>query len=148
MNTLEEDEVQELLRTHARQALGREPSLSLAGARLNPTCGDRVVVKCTFTEAGLVLRWNAEGCLLMQAGASLLATTLSGLQKDEARSCLLEAIDLASSSTDESEENGSLLKRLVPVLRLMQARPNRRECFLLAWRAALECLSPSSNDYP
>jgi NifU-like protein involved in Fe-S cluster formation len=138
------DQVQELLREHARRAAGRVPALSLEGARMNPSCGDRVVVNCTLDESGLVLEWNGEGCSLMQAGASLLVTTVSGLQKEAARACLLQAIRLASlAGVQEDVHASTAYSQVMAVMRLMQAKPNRRECLLLAWRAVLDWLERS-----
>jgi nitrogen fixation NifU-like protein len=90
----------------------------------NPLCGDRLRLELRLGPAGLIdrMRFDGHGCVISQAGASMLAEHIEGKAVDEAR----------RFSSEDS-------------LRLFQVplTPARRKCGLLAWRVLQRALGDS-----
>jgi nitrogen fixation NifU-like protein len=100
---------------------GRLESPDFASEMDNPLYGDRLRLELDVGPGGRIerVRFGGHGCVISQAGASLLAERVEGREVDEAR-------------------------RLTPdeALRLFGAAltPARRNCGLLAWRVLRRAL--------
>lgn len=101
---------------------GRLESPDRSVEMANPLCGDCLRVELGFGPGGRIerMRFDGHGCVISQAGASLLAERVEGRAADEARRL----------SADE------LLDLFGVVL-----TPARRKCGLLAWRALQSALA-------
>lgn len=96
----------------------------------NPLCGDRLRLDLEFGAEGRIdrIRFDGHGCVISQAGASMLAESVEGRGVDEAR----------RFSPDD------LLRLFGGVL-----TPARRKCGLLAWRVLQRALEePAPIDGP
>ena len=74
------------------------------GTGENPFCGDRVSLKFTVDEAGLIQKVAVEsvGCAISTASASLLASHLQGLSLAEAEELFEQIRDLITWVHDEN----------------------------------------------
>lgn len=82
----------------------------------NPLCGDRIRLELALGPGGRIVaaRFDGDGCVISQVGASFLAEHLEGMPVDQARRL-------------SAEDALGLLG--IPL------SPMRRKCGLLAWRA-------------
>lgn len=124
---------QSILQAQLRQPSGLNRSLSLDAARRNPSCGDRLVLVCRLEDGKLALEWNGAGCSVMEAGASLLVSAINGAAPPEAASLVDQAVAYAEGRVDA--DCSALPEQILTVMEVFAAKPNRRECLLLAWRA-------------
>jgi nitrogen fixation NifU-like protein len=94
----------------------------------NPLCGDRVTVRLRVG-GGVVqdVRFEAKGCMIARASASLLAETIAGRPVEEARA--LEATLQALATGPVPPEDAGALEPL----RGVRAFPARVGCVTLAW---------------
>jgi nitrogen fixation NifU-like protein len=92
----------------------------------NPLCGDRIHLEVKLDPGGRIgaLRFDGHGCVISQAGASMLAERVEGLGVEDAR---------RFSSTDMLSLFGAPLT------------PARQKCGLLAWRALQKLLPREPN---
>jgi nitrogen fixation protein NifU and related proteins len=125
----------EILLEHGRAPRNEGP---LAGAtsstKTNPLCGDRATVHVRVEAERVAATFEARGCLLARASASLLTEAVSGATREEARAIAQDVIAIASG-----EE-----RHLAPSLEALggvRAFPARRACVTLAWAALLEVLA-------
>lgn len=101
----------------------------------NPLCGDRVTVRFVVNDAGIVeARFEARGCMIAKASASLLTEAVRGMSQADALA-LAGNIEPFVSGTDTA-----IPESLQP---LSGARdfPARRACVTLAWKALASALS-------
>jgi nitrogen fixation NifU-like protein len=102
----------------------------------NPLCGDRVVLRLVVAD-GVVqaLRFEARGCLLAIASASILGDLVEGQP-------VARALELAATLADLVGE-GPAPTELGPLelLRPVRGFPARAGCVGLAWRALQGALS-------
>jgi nitrogen fixation NifU-like protein len=100
---------------------------TLSGALRNPLCGDHVRLDLLIDERGCIgkARFDGRGCLVSQAGASLLCAEVEGRSIDEARLMpperILELVDIPLS-------------------------PARRMCALLAYHCLRMLLDGTAHD--
>jgi nitrogen fixation protein NifU and related proteins len=107
---------------------------AISSTKTNPLCGDRATVHVRLEGASLQAKFEARGCLLARASASLLTESVSGMRPDDARG-IAEDVIAAANGED---------RRLLPpleALRAVRAFPARRGCVTLPWAALLEALS-------
>lgn len=99
-----------------RRFRGAAPQPTHSATARNRTCGDEVHLSLAVDSSGLVTsaRFNAKGCIISQAAASLLCEQLQGCTLDEAR-------------TWNPDDFVRLLQ--------MPLVPGRRRCALLGWVA-------------
>jgi len=131
----------DLLLDHGRAPRNEGP---LAGAtheatKTNPLCGDRVTVRARVDEDELrELRFEARGCLLARASASILTDLVRGRSVAEALDLVL-AIE-ALVGTPDGPPAAQLEDERVRALRGVYAFPERASCVLLAWAALATAL--------
>jgi len=135
---------QEILLDHYRRPRGaaRLDHLPQAKVHENPTCGDSIKVEVLQGPDGRIaeVRFDARGCAISTASASMMSERLRGASAGEAREAALEFIRIlrgerAATALDDWGD----LASLKGVIRL----PMRVKCATLAWHALLDSLPPS-----
>ncbi len=117
---------------------GRLGSPTHEGRGENPFCGDRIALYLEVDGAGVVgdVRFEATGCAISTASASLLAENLHGLTLGEARA-LFDTVHamLTKPGDGASEESGELA-----ALQMVRRYPARVKCATLAWHVLRNAL--------
>jgi nitrogen fixation NifU-like protein len=131
---------QEIVLDHYRRPRGstRLDHIPQAKAHENPTCGDSIKVEAVPGPDGrLEVRFEAHGCAISTASASMMSERLQGSSAQEARETALEFLRIlrGERQADELDQWGDLAS-LKGVLRL----PLRVKCATLAWHALLDSL--------
>lgn len=123
---------------------GPLPGPARRAARDNPQCGDSVAVYLLL-EGGraAALSFEAEGCALCRASASMMTEALRGKESAEA----LRLCDgfLGMIGGKPASGGGRLAGELL-VFSVLSGHPSRVACAALAWEAARELLKPSSSE--
>jgi nitrogen fixation NifU-like protein len=103
----------------------------------NPLCGDRVTVRVRV-DGGTVreARFEARGCMIARASASLLTEAVAGRSVEGAID-LVRTVDALVAGEPAATDVGVL-----EPLRGVQEFPARRACVTLAWRALEAALAP------
>jgi nitrogen fixation NifU-like protein len=103
----------------------------------NPLCGDRVTVRARV-ESGAVreVRFEARGCMIARASASLLTEAVAGRSVTDALA-LVRTVD-ALVAADPAPDDVTTLEPL----RGVRDFPARRACVTLAWHALEAALAP------
>jgi nitrogen fixation NifU-like protein len=102
----------------------------------NPLCGDRVTLRLVVRDGTIVdTRFEARGCMIARASASLLTETVRECSTTEARA-------LAHLVSARIDPNGPAATVPPSLEALSGARefPARRACVALAWKALLSAL--------
>jgi len=134
---------QEILLDHYRRPRGAARLDHVPQARVheNPTCGDSIKVEVQPGPDGRIeaVRFEAHGCAISTASASMMGERLRGATPGEARETALEFIRIlrGEREADALEQWGDLAS-LKGVIRL----PLRVKCATLAWHALLDSLPP------
>jgi nitrogen fixation NifU-like protein len=119
---------------HPRGA-GPLPGATHEATAHNTLCGDRITLRARVEGPALVeVRFEARGCLLSQASASLLTEALAGRSLAEA---------LATAAAVDALVKGEApadLGALEP-LRAVREFPARKACVALAWDALRRALA-------
>jgi nitrogen fixation NifU-like protein len=120
---------------HPRGA-GPLPGATHEATAHNALCGDRITLRARVEGPAVVeVRFEARGCLLLQASASLLTEALAGRSLAEA---------LATAAAVDALVNGDApradLGALEP-LRAVREFPARKACVALAWDALRRALA-------
>lgn len=102
----------------------------------NPLCGDRITLRLEMSsDAIATARFEARGCMIARASASLLTEAVRGRTADEARAL--------AASVAAFVEPGGAERTLPPALEALSGArefPARRACVLLPWRALTSAL--------
>jgi nitrogen fixation NifU-like protein len=108
----------------------------------NPTCGDSIKLEVLHDGTGRIeaVRFDAHGCAISTASASMMSERLRGASVGEAREAAREFIRIlrGEREADALDEWGDLAS-LKGVIRL----PLRVKCATLAWHALLDSLPRS-----
>lgn len=130
---------QELVVDHGKAPRNAGP---LAGAThtatlRNPLCGDRVTVHAIVDEGGVVQRvtFEARGCMIARASASLLTETVVG-RDAAAYTALVGTLEALVTGADLPPDAAALAP-----LRGAREFPARRACVTLAWHALRDALA-------
>ena len=102
----------------------------------NPLCGDRITLRLEVDADGIsVARFEARGCMIARASASLLTEAVRGRSAAEAR-------DLAAAVAAFVEPGGAdrALPAALEALSGAREFPARRACVLLPWKALTTAL--------
>ncbi|MBV9945384.1 MAG: SUF system NifU family Fe-S cluster assembly protein [Myxococcales bacterium] len=103
----------------------------------NPLCGDRIRVQLKVSgERLLELRFEARGCMIMQASASLMTETAARTTIDEAGD-LVSRLRALLAAAPPPEDAGPL-----EPLRGVRSFPSRLTCATLPWDALEAALLP------
>ena len=108
----------------------------------NPLCGDRVTVHAILDEGGVIRRatFEARGCMIARASASLLTETVVGHDAADATT-LVGALDALVTGAELPRDLPSALEPL----RGVQQFPARRACVTLPWHALRDALARSEK---
>lgn len=102
---------------------------------INPLCGDRVTVRLRVDGGTIVeAAFEARGCAIAKASASILTEAVTGLEVGtaEARAARLQAL-VDGAEADEGDA------ALAPLAGVRQF-PSRKRCATLAWTTLQEAL--------
>ncbi len=106
----------------------------------NPLCGDKVTVYLQVEDDKVSdIHFEAAGCAISKASASMMTTALKGKSLAEAQEVFQNFIEMITASNDtmpDAERMGNLV-----VLAGVREFPSRVKCAALAWhtfQAALE----------
>ena len=106
----------------------------------NPLCGDRVTLRLRVREGRVdEVRFEARGCMLARASASLLTEAVTGRSVEEA---LALARSLEALVNDDSPPRD--IGALEP-LRGVRQFPARKACVTLPWGAMTRALATTSR---
>jgi nitrogen fixation NifU-like protein len=136
---------QEILLDHYRRPRGaaKLDHIPQGRAHENPTCGDSIKVEVLPGPDGRVeVRFEAHGCAISTASASMMSERLRGATSGEARQTALQFIRIlrGDAQADTLDQWGDLAS-LKGVIRL----PVRVKCATLAWHALLDGLEPADR---
>ena len=96
----------------------------------NPLCGDRITLRLRVADGKVEeARFEAKGCMIAKASASLLTDAIRGLSLSAALA-LLPCVERSITTGEAVADPGPLES-----LRGAHAFPARRACVLLPWRA-------------
>jgi nitrogen fixation NifU-like protein len=131
---------QEIILEHYRRPLHaglREP-FDAEVQHVNPTCGDEVTLRVTLKDAGndavlADVSYEALGCSISQASASVMAEMIIGKTVGEAMRMSEEFLTLMQSR-GEAEPNEDVLGDAIAFAGVSKY-PARIKCALLAWMA-------------
>lgn len=120
----------------------------------NPLCGDKVTVMVTLDNNDVVsdVKFEAKGCAISIASASMMSEAVKGLTKENVKVLFEGVRDLCSGSNTPHETAAGLGtelgQRLEQIFALSGVRqfPTRAKCATLAWSTLLACLDNSSSD--
>ena len=103
----------------------------------NPACGDRITVAVSFTN-GILSQWfyDAQGCAVSVASASIMSETLKSGTVSEVRNSVDRVISMLQDDQHPADEFPEDVAALSSVRRF----PMRVRCATLAWKAARECM--------
>jgi nitrogen fixation NifU-like protein len=136
-----EELYQEIILDHYRSPRGaaRLDHIPDSAVHENPTCGDSIKVEVSLAPDGALLgvRFEARGCAISTASASLMTQALAGKTAAEARILALSFI--RGLRGEESLDCLDALGDLV-ALRGVARYPARVKCATLAWHALLDAL--------
>ena len=134
---------QEVLLDHYRRPRGaaRLDHVPREKTHENPTCGDSIKVETLRgPDGGIQVRFEAHGCAISTASASMMSERLRGATAGQARETAQEFIRILRGEREADALDGwGDLASLKGVLRL----PVRVKCATLAWHALLDSLPPS-----
>lgn len=131
---LDETLYRQVILDHARNPRnsGRLESHTHMGEASNPLCGDELVVTVAAEGASIrEIRALVRGCVIAQAGASLMTEVVQGRDMVEARE--LGATFKSVLEGGEAAMSG-VLEALQPLVAVKKHR-SRIRCALLAWEA-------------
>ena len=115
---------------------GPSPGATHEATAKNPLCGDRVTLRLHVGDDGITeARFEARGCMIARASASLLTEAVRGRTAAEA---LALAADIGAFV-----EPGGADRSLPPALEALSGArefPARRACVLLPWKALRSAL--------
>ena len=118
---------------------GRLQDVSHEGQGENPFCGDRVHLQMLIDDNGRVndVRFEATGCAISLASASLLSENLAGKSIEQARALFKSVHQML---TGEPGKPGQELGEL-EALALVRQYPARVKCASLVWHVMKNALS-------
>ncbi len=136
------DLYQEVLLDHYRHPRGaaRLDHIPQEKTHENPTCGDAIKLEVLFDADRRIaeVRFEARGCAISTASASMMSERLRGLTVEEARQTAAQFIRILRGETDpDALDSWGDLASLKGVIRL----PIRVKCATLAWHALQDSLS-------
>jgi nitrogen fixation NifU-like protein len=110
--------------------------------RDNPLCGDRVTVGIALDGETIVhIGFQAEGCLICIAAASLMCEAVTGSSCEGARDLCGRYLGLVSARAARWPEELGVLSAFAAVARF----PTREACASLAWQALQDAIAGGSG---
>jgi nitrogen fixation NifU-like protein len=146
MSTGLTDLYQEVILDHSRHPrnFGPAEEASRSARGNNPLCGDRVTVHLKIDDDDVIedARFEARGCAISLASASMMTEMIKGKSETEAR----ELFDrFQALVTGETVEDESWLESL-SALSGVKDFPTRIKCATLAWHAMAAALDGTQDN--
>jgi nitrogen fixation NifU-like protein len=140
MNADPEQAWKEIILDHSQfpRRHGELESPSHSGRGENPFCGDRIRLQLQIDETGVIrdARFQATGCAISTASASLLVSHVGGLAAAEAEALFHAVHKLLTGQAQGDPALGELL-----ALQLVKRYPARVKCASLAWHVLHHALA-------
>lgn len=139
------DLYQEVILDHSRHPrhAGKPAAFDATAKGDNPMCGDRVQVFVSYTPDGSIAdtKFDARGCAISMASADLMAETVAGLSKSDARALFDVFRGLARTGHCPACDTRlqEPLERLEPLAGVHEY-PSRVKCATLPWHALIAAL--------
>ena len=145
MNAGLSDLYQEVILEHSRHPRNFGPSddANRTARGNNPLCGDRVTVHLKVTDGVIEdAKFEARGCAISLASASMMTEMLKGKSEDEAKALFdrFHALVTGEASAEGADLDG--LESLAGV----KDFPTRIKCATLAWHAMTAALDQDDDD--
>lgn len=105
----------------------------------NPSCGDDLTVSLNLAEGSIApVMWDGRACAISEASASMMTEAVATLSADDARTWVrtVRAMVTGNGDVDTALDLGD-----IDSLRVVNNRPARIKCALLAWEALDEALT-------
>ena len=149
MNTGLTDLYQEVILDHSRHPrnFGAAEDSNRQARGNNPLCGDRVTVYLTVDGDHINdAHFEARGCAISIASASMMTEMIKGKTVDEAKSLFDRFHTLVVSDTGDA--NGAADEDMAELASLsgVRAFPTRIKCATLAWHAMNAALDGAAED--
>lgn len=121
---------------------GRLAAPSGSAEGYNPLCGDRLYVTALLAGEQLVkIMFDANGCAIARASASLMTDFLAGRSIAETRR-LAQAFEAVLRDRDAGPLAAAHELAALAPLTGVRRFPSRIRCAMLAWHALLDALEP------
>lgn len=136
--SVHDDIYRELILEHYRSPrnAGRLPEPDSAARGRNPLCGDDVEVSLQIVDGKVAdARFQARGCSISQASASMMTEAVKGKSVDEARRLVQDLKSMMKGADVSFDDLGD-----VEALQGVRNYPARIKCALLAWTTLEEGL--------
>lgn len=129
----------DIILQHNKSPLNYGPPESYTGkaSAHNPLCGDEVTVYWNLDDQNLIdIRFQAQGCAISRASASMMTRLFEGKNLSEARELFSRFARFLNDPANEE----SMDERLGDLVALSGVRryPSRIKCATLAWHALLD----------
>ena len=134
----------ELIVDHGQRPrnVGALPGATHEGKAQNPLCGDSVILQLLVNSDRIIrVRFQARGCMISRASASVLTELLVGRTRAEALGLADRLSLLVDASTAEPGDVGPL-----EPLRGVRDFPARKACATLPWEALRSALAQAPVD--
>jgi nitrogen fixation NifU-like protein len=123
-----------LRHSRAKTGSGRPDHYDVSAEEVNSLCGDRVTVFLVNAAGTVQVRFEAEGCSLCQASASVMCAEISGRTEGQGRDqveTFIRAFPQGQVPAHASQDVEALFD--------MRRFPAREKCVLLPWLALRKC---------
>lgn len=121
---------------------GQLESASRIARGSNPRCGDELEVGVFFEGETLeMVRFEARGCSICIASASMMAESAEGLHHEQAQQLCAEVEQWFSEDDEYQNELPSNLPKTLSPLVTVRSHAARKPCVLLGWRALQRALA-------
>lgn len=148
MSESQESDWREVIVDHSQfpRRHGRLKQASHRATGENPFCGDRVTLELLIGPNGIVADagFEATGCAISLASASLLVSHLVGLDEEGARS-LFRTVHAMLTGGSRNGVSTEELGQELQALQLVRRYPSRVKCASLAWHAMKHALDGSGE---
>jgi len=141
------DLYQEVILDHSRHPrnFGPAEGANRRARGNNPLCGDRVTVYLTMAGERIAdARFEARGCAISVASASMMTEMIKGRTVAEAKSLFARFRALVTTGDGMAEGDGELEE--LESLSGVRAFPTRIKCATLAWHAMSAALDGSNEE--
>lgn len=142
------DLYQDVILDHSKRPrnFGPAPLANRSARGNNPMCGDRVVVHLELAGETIAdARFEAKGCAISVASASMMTEMVMGRTVAEARDLFARFRRLVTTDDKLSDQDATRLDKLV-ALSGVREFPTRVKCATLAWHAMVAALENKTEE--
>jgi nitrogen fixation protein NifU and related proteins len=133
----------EIILDHYRSPHGRGLREPFDGEsrQVNPLCGDEITLRVSLVDGQVHdVSYDARGCSISQASASVLHDLVAGHDVEHARACLAGVRRMLLAGPDAAEPDEDLLEDAVAFTGVARF-PARVKCALLPWAAFTDAMA-------